>query len=161
MIRKAIDEDKNLLNEIYSHEAVWPWIKDDNVTEEFRYKLGEMIFDTTKSNSIILTDGKFISFWLKPMNSICYEVHTAVTPDGRGQYAIDIGEQAINWMFDNTNCRKIISYIPVDNRAATLFSLKCGFKKEGLITDSFLKDGKIINQHIVGRAKKCQQQDQL
>jgi len=157
MIRLATDKDKDLLNKIYSDDSVWPWIADDLVDAKFRHVLGTALLGIIKrDSSVVLTDGQYVAFWYKPMNSIMMEVHTATLPGGRGRYAVDHGKESVEWIFNYTQFTKIISFVPEDNRQALLFSYNCGFKKEGFTELSYLKDGQLIGQNIVGRAKICQ-----
>jgi len=151
LIKIATELDVPVLNDVYAHDDVWPWISDDYTPEKARYTLGSEVVSLPRS--LILTDGKGVAFLFKIINGITFDVHIAILPDARGTHGIECGKMAVEWIFKYTTCRKIIGYLPVTNRRAIHYALKCGFEKEGCIKKSFFKNGELIDQHLVGRSK--------
>lgn len=95
-------------------------------------------------------------FMIVPMTSRCCEVHTSILPAYRGR-AVEAAREAIKWIFANTPFEKIVSRVPAFNRLALRLSLKAGMRIEGINTRSFLKDGKLHDQYLVGVEKEsCQ-----
>ena len=90
---------------------------------------------------------------LKPWNTVTYEIHTCILPPYRGRAAIHAGKDAGAWMFENTQCRKIVTLVPEDNRPALFHALNSGMRKEGLIKDSFLQDGDLSDLILLGLEK--------
>lgn len=98
-------------------------------------------------------------FVLISQNSISVEIHTCLLPSMRGSKAFRAGELILNLIFKNYE--KVISWVPENNRKAKLFSLLLGFQVEGINRASFLKNGKLQDQILVGLTKGeylCQQQ---
>lgn len=96
-------------------------------------------------------------FLLIKHNSISIEIHTCLLPTLRGSKAIEAGKLILNLIFQKYE--KVISWIPEHNRKAKLFSIRLGFEIEGINRASFLKNGKIYDQFLVGLTKgefKCQ-----
>ncbi|HAV4987985.1 TPA: DUF2824 family protein [Acinetobacter nosocomialis] len=103
-----------------------------------------------------ITQGLFL---LIKHNSIAIEIHTCLLPSLRGSKAIEAGKLILKLIFENH--QKVISWIPENNRKAKLFAQMQGFQVEGINRASFLKDGKLLDQFLVGLTKGeflCQQQ---
>jgi RimJ/RimL family protein N-acetyltransferase len=103
-------------------------------------------------------------FIFVPRNTVMYEAHTAILPDGRGKNGVRAGKAALSWMFTETTCLKVISLVPTFNRMAGIFARWCGLTKEGFLKKSFLKNERLFGQTIYGITRKewekCQQQFQ-
>ena len=87
-------------------------------------------------------------YMLVPQNCATVEVHTCLLPLLRGVKAIQAGQLIIQYMFEQY--KKIISWIPVDNKKAELYSRLLGFKIEGISRESYLKNGKLQDMKLVG-----------
>jgi len=156
---RCTEKDEEKINYILGHESVYPWICDDGCSENIRYELGTLALE--RREWIILSPNENTIFLFIPVNSVMYDVHTNILPNGRGKLAIKAAKQAMEWMFTGTSCLKLISWVPVFNKAAIKFSLMCGLKKEGNSAKSFFKDGNLYDQILFGITKeefKCQQQ---
>ncbi|MCH7391815.1 GNAT family N-acetyltransferase [Acinetobacter dispersus] len=100
-------------------------------------------------------------FLLVSQNSISVEIHTCLLPSLRGIKAIEAGKLILNLIFQKYE--KVISWIPENNRKAKLMSYRLGFEVEGINRASFLKNGKLHDQFLVGLTKGeflCQQAQQ-
>ncbi|AWL18218.1 DUF2824 domain-containing protein [Acinetobacter nosocomialis] len=98
-------------------------------------------------------------FMLARHNSLSVEIHTCLLPSLRGSKAIDAGRLILKHIFENH--QKVISWIPENNRKAKLFAQMLGFHVEGINRASFLKEGRLLDQFLVGLTKGeflCQQQ---
>lgn len=141
--------DNDFFKSIARHPQVWPMITDDGCTEEF---------DFPESNLYLVAEsnGERIGFFmLSAINSICVEVHTIFHPKAFGS-VISYAVELINWVFNNTQFKKIITFVPSDNPKAKRLAEKAGMEAEGLIKGSYLRAGKLLDQHILG-VSKCQQ----
>lgn len=101
-------------------------------------------------------------FVLITQNSKSVEIHTCLLPTLRGSKAIEAGKLILSLIFKNYE--KVISWIPENNRKAKLFSLRLGFEIEGINRASFLKNGKLQDQFLVGLTKGeylCQSEQPL
>lgn len=87
-------------------------------------------------------------------NGVTWEVHTAVLPDGRGRAAIRWATLAFQFMFNRSDCRKIVTQVPTYNRAAYALARRVGMSVEGLNRSSFLKGGVLFDQHWLGMTEE-------
>lgn len=88
-------------------------------------------------------------FMLVPQNAVTAEIHTCLLL--RGKEAFQAGQLLLDYLF--SNYQKAISYTPSTNKKALFYALRLGFKKEGVLTQSFLKNGELLDQTLVGLTK--------
>lgn len=88
-------------------------------------------------------------FMLVPHNAVTAEIHTCLLL--RGKEAFQAGQLLLDYLF--SNYQKAISYTPSTNKKALFYALRLGFKKEGVLTQSFLKNGMLVDQVVVGLTK--------
>lgn len=88
-------------------------------------------------------------FMLIPQNAVTAEIHTCLLL--RGKAAFKAGQLLLEYLF--SKYQKAISYTPSNNRKALIYAIGLGFKKEGVLTQSFLKNGELLNQTLVGLTK--------
>lgn len=106
--------------------------------------------------------GKVAGLFLVHANSsVCYEMHTMILPEFRGAQASCAAQALLTWAFTTTPCRKMVTRIPDYNRAALRFAEANGMRQEGVNRASYLKDGLLIDQIMLGITKQewelCQQ----
>ena len=152
MIRRATIQDRDLINSIFNHEAVRDHIWDDSSKNSFPLDFGP-ILNMQGDLHYILTDGEQCAFMLLHSNGITRDVHSAILPSARGKRAIELGKESIQWVWDNTPVRKLMTWIPAYNTPAYAFARRCGFEIEGRLTDSWQKDGKLYDQILCGLRK--------
>ena len=92
-------------------------------------------------------------FMLNPLNCICYEVHTALLPEAWGR-SVEITKDGVLWLFENTPCRRVITNVPEYNRKALLLAKKTGMVQFGINPKSFLKNGVLYDQIMLGLSKE-------
>jgi hypothetical protein len=86
-------------------------------------------------------------YTLIPQNQVCWEIHATRT-FGTATSAAARGIQ--RWIFDRTECRRIVASIPATNRVAIRQAKACGFVEFGRNQRSFLKNGELIDQVLLG-----------
>ena len=93
--------------------------------------------------------------WLIPMSEQCYQIHlTEVIKKERG-YTLDFSREALRVGFASIpKIEKVFALIPVHNRLVIKLAQKCGFKKEGNLTNSFLYDGNMEDQVMYSLSKE-------
>lgn len=91
-------------------------------------------------------------FLFHPHNTICYEAHTMLLPRAHGR-AAECAGAAIGWMFHNTQCQRIITNVPAYNRHALRLARSVRMIEYGLNDKSFLKNGVLYAQHVLGISK--------
>ena len=144
MIFQSID--KEAISKIYNHPKVYKWISDDCSPRPYEPVINNSfiyLIDETKNGVIRI----------EPVNSICCQVHTALSPEIWGK-GFEFVKNATAWGFQNTRYMKIITLVPEYNRLAISLCKKCGFKQEGIIEKSFLKNWKLYDQILFGLTKK-------
>lgn len=98
-------------------------------------------------------DGKKLGVFLyAPQNHICREVHTILLPIAKGR-AKEAAIASGLWIFDNTNCMRIVTTVPEYNIPAFKLALEVGMKQYGINRKSFLKNGVLYDQHLLGISK--------
>lgn len=142
MIRRIVDVDH--VRRVFAHPDVWPWLVDDlapaPAPDQWR--------PLDPADVIYL--GTDQAVWMAvPTNSVTWDVHSAVLPEARGARAVGWGIEAARWMF-NHGARKLTTSVPADNRAALAFARRCGFRPEGINRLSWLKGGRMLDQHLLG-----------
>jgi RimJ/RimL family protein N-acetyltransferase len=85
-----------------------------------------------------------------PDSFASYLAHINVTPQMRGKQGIDAGKRAIEWTWSNTEKRRIWGAISADNVRAIRYAKLCGMKVFGRNEKSFMKNGKLTDQVLLG-----------
>jgi len=155
MIQRAVSADHaDKINRILIHPGIWNSIADDFSGEPQDYDCYEII-QKGEDVAIILSDFETIAFIVHRVNGITWEGHFAITPEKRKvKFLLQEAEEALNYIFEKTSCRKLIGFIPEDNKAGLLFLRECGFKVEGNCTKSILQDRILKDRVLVGLNKK-------
>lgn len=148
--------DMELVGHIVSHPAIWPHITDD-ATAEF-----SPIIDSDAAHWMLVDDGEPAGlFMVHAHNSVCYEMHTCLLPRTWGAQAKVAAQLLLKWAFEDTDCQKMITAVPAYNRAALRFAKAGGMMQEGVNRASFMKNGVLIDQIMLGITKQewktCQQ----
>lgn len=72
--------------------------------------------------------GGFIAINTEPR---VYEYHTQFLPEGRGLSAIEAGWESLAYMFNETDCEKIITQVNTNNKTAQRYTALFPFRKVG------------------------------
>lgn len=78
----------------------------------------------------LVTDSGF--FFLEPITSSVLEAHMAFYPEGRGKHALRAARQGLAYAFTELNALVVFGRIPVEDRAARLFTRMIGLKSDGV-----------------------------
>lgn len=136
----------------------WRWVADDasGKPEDFQPALGPGL------HYVLIEDERPRAvFFYHRRNGITFEVHTCPFHGLRGPRAIEAARLSLAWIFDNTDCRKVVTQVPFDNPLAHAFAKRAGMADEGVNRASFLKNGAVMSQHMLGVTEeefRCQQQ---
>jgi RimJ/RimL family protein N-acetyltransferase len=145
-----LSTDFDLINQIARHPDVFAGSADDGVTDSASVDMSAapMLYLLARCA------GEVAGFFaLQFHNSVMAEIHTCLLPHCRGAAAELIAKRVVDWIFSNTPCRKLTTMVPACNRPALFFAMRAGLRKEGLITESFLKGGVLHDQTILGLSK--------
>lgn len=88
-----------------------------------------------------------------PVNNIAWNPHLAILPEHRGR-GTEVMEKAIEWMFANTPCEKVVAFPPAYNAAMIRVFEKCGFRVEGCSPKSFRWNGELHARLLMGKEKR-------
>jgi RimJ/RimL family protein N-acetyltransferase len=144
-----------IVREIMSHPAIWPHIHEDTITE-----CNPIDHDGFHWMLALDAEGPCGVFLVHAINSVCYQMHTCLLPRIWGAEATKAAQELLKWAFIDTRCKKMTTAVPEYNRLALRFAKKGGMIQEGINMKSFLYNGVLINQIMLGITKEewlCQQ----
>lgn len=145
--------DYHLIKWVVTHPAIWKDVSDDfsPAPEQWEPIQSGLIW------YLLVKDGEDLLglFMLAPENTICWKVHTCLLPIARGRRAKEAAEQGIQWIWENTNCLRIITDVPKYNRQASLFARWSGMTEFGVNEKSYMKSSILHDQIMLG-VSKCQ-----
>lgn len=160
MITIERTRDMVLIRNIMTHPKIYSKISDDGCppAAEFQPAKDEMIIYA------LARDGSQpLGIWmLIPHNSVCWEIHTCLLPISYGERALKAAAAMLEWFWKHTDGNRLFTNVPSYNRLALRFAKKTGMKQFGVNEKSFLKDGKLYDQIMLGITKPegeqpCQQ----
>jgi RimJ/RimL family protein N-acetyltransferase len=156
-IKLARTHDMPLVAAIMSHPAIWPHIHEDGLDEPAP-------LDLDGFHWLLVDDGAPAGVFLAhPRGAACWEVHTCLLPRTWGRNAAHAACMLLTHLFDIIGCDKVVTNVPAYNRAALRFAKSSGMRVEGTNTASFLRNGVLEDQIMLGITRKewtCQQQSQ-
>ncbi len=88
-------------------------------------------------------------FMCVPHNSICLEVHTCLTSPLFGR-STEAALASLEWVWKNTGFQRIFTNVPIYNSLAHRLARNVGMILFGVNQRSFLKDGKLHDQLMLG-----------
>lgn len=154
-------QDYELVRQIMTHPRVYPHITDDGSPEADDYS---PIQSDQVWYVLVCEEAVTLGLWmLVPQNSICFEIHTCLLPVAYGGLARRAAELMAAWIWANTPCRRLVTTVPETNRLALRFAVRAGMQEYGRNPKSFMKDGQLLDQLLLGMSRpegQCQQQSQ-
>lgn len=134
-----------------THPNIYPHITDDGCppVEQFEPVISPAIwYVEARDNDVLLGLWAFV-----PQNAVCWEVHTCLLPHAWGDTAAIAAKELASWIWENTDCRRIVTTVPAYNRLAYRFARKAGMTEYGRNPKSFLKNGKLYDQLLLGLSR--------
>jgi hypothetical protein len=104
---------------------------------------------------VLVSEGSSLygMFVFLPDNAICWQVHVAFFRGASQQVTRAAGAGIVEWLWRNTPCRRLIASVPACNRAAVRYGVRAmGLVKYGVNEASFMKNGKLWNQVLMGKS---------
>lgn len=121
MIRRTQDAEQ--LNRIVNHPDIRPFVADMSV--------GELDLSPQVANAAnICLVGEFGAFLCFKFYEGCYEVHTQVLPEGRGEWTRRFAETGAHYMFTATDCVEILTRVPEGHMPALALTKTMGFRRQ-------------------------------
>jgi len=137
--------DKKAILKIINHNKVRKWVVDDLSPDNYTPFMHESVI-------VLMDDEKLGMIRIEPMNGICCQVHIATKPKMWG-HAVEFGQLAKEWLFKHTRYQKVVAMVPAYNRLAIRVCRKIGFKQEGVIERSFLRNWELHDWIVFGLNK--------
>lgn len=144
-------DDYEFIKSVVCDPKIWPFVSDDYCNlSEFEPDAGHLYLE-------VFDHERMGFFAIRPVNSIVFEIHTTMLPKAWGK-TLQYTKEVLEWIFENTNCQQVITFIPENNVKALKLAEKSGLTQKGFIENSWLKDGQLFGQYIFGivRGKSCQ-----
>ncbi len=149
MIRYQLN-DVEKVDAIMTHETIYPFVTDDGCPEASDFTSRPLL---QNPNIYCLGPNVTSLFIYVPVNSVTYDIHSHVLPESRKQ-SIELVLASAEYIFKQTKCLKIITWVPEFNKRALNLALKCGCRLEGVSHFSFQKNGKLYHQYLLGMTKE-------
>lgn len=147
-----LTHDMETVAAIISHPEIYPFCSDDGSppASEFTALETEAFFH------LLVTEDNVIMgvFSVQQLNAIMFEIHTSLLPCCRGRNARWAAELVIEWLFSNTRCLKLVSWVPNVTAPAARLAASVGMVREGICTASFLKNGQLCDMVLFGLSKR-------
>lgn len=100
---------------------------------------------------LMMNDTDFIGAYnLHAHNSVTVQIHAHVISAHRKQYSYETGMAALQWIIDNTEYQKVVAIIPTIYENVKRFTCSFGFQEEGINRQSYLKNGELVDQYLLG-----------
>ena len=150
--------DMALVASIMRNPAIWPHVHDDGTPLDWAPTDHESFYWMLVTLDSGAVGGVFL---VHQVNSFCHEMHTCLLPEVWGQQAYEAGQKLAAWVFSELNCQKLITAVPAYNRLALRFAKRGGMQQEGINRASFMRNGVMVDQIMLGITKEeliCQQQ---
>jgi RimJ/RimL family protein N-acetyltransferase len=149
--------DMEQVNSIMKNPAIWPHIHEDGTADDYRPS------DHEGLHWMVVRDGDEVlgMFLVHARGEVCFEMHTCLLPNCWGRRAAQAAQLLGKWVFNETRCEKLVTSVPSYNRLALRFAMAGGMRKEGVNQASYLRNGELVDQIMLGITKKewlCQQQ---
>ncbi len=141
MVKRTTDME--LVSRILNHPQVF-----DGITDDLSPK--PCVPDPT--HLFVVNEERTGLCQVTPFTGTTCVVHIAALPKLWGRFAPFVKE-VIEWGWENTRYTKIIGFTPACNRAALALARRAGFKEEGRITKSFLKNWELYDMIVFGLSK--------
>ena len=138
--------DMDLVKQVLTHPEIYPRITEDGAPPREEYNPpGKAIFVGGFLGDEIIG----LMIYHKD-TAVVWGCHVQVLPDYR-DYAFDFGKQALDWLKEMTNAKKVTAQIPVLYPDVIRFAEKHGFKNEGTNKQSYLKNGQLTDKVYLGK----------
>ena len=139
--------DIEMIKELITRDEIWSTIAEDGqVKENYSPKVeAECWLEVT-------VDDKVIALYnIHTKNCITVEFHAHVLPKYRKEYSRPSFVAAFRWIYENAPVyQKVVGQIPFCCENVKRFCENIGFKHEGVNRLSYLKNGEILDQWIMG-----------
>ena len=147
MIRAARTFDTELIKSIITRDDIWSTVAEDGRKKE------DYAPNVTDECWLLMTSNDDVVglYNLHAHNAVTIEIHAHVLPEHRNEHSKETGHEALQWIYSNSpEYKKVVAQIPVIYENVKRFTCGFGFKVEGVNRLSYLKNGAIVDQYLLG-----------
>ncbi len=142
------DSDADLIKGIITHEKLYDDVTDDFSPSRAEY---EPVMHPSVLYLIVRDHGTLQGlFFFHPINAVTFEVHTCLLPHAWGHAARLIAREMLKWLWQETDCVRLVTSVPEYNRKASIFARAAGMKEYGRNPESFMKGGQLYDILLLG-----------
>ena len=141
MVRRANDMDA--VSKIINHPKVFDMAKDDYTPDPVVADPDAFYIINDEETGVIRVD---------PISGCTCIVHVAALPELWGKTK-EFVKEALDWGLRNTGFMKAIALVPTENSLATKLCLDVGFRFEGFVCKSIMRDFELRDQFLFGLTK--------
>ncbi len=133
------------------HPRIFPHISDD-------YSNDVKVWQPTENEQVITllakdTEGIFGFGVFIPQTHMQYGSHMGFLPRSYGNLALQSFKEMLDWMWQNTQARRLVGEVPRNNRLGIRFARRAGFEVYGINKGSTLRGGVLLDQVCLGISK--------
>lgn len=141
--------DPILLKRIITDPKLWDRISDDYCPSRDDFQPNPNMLYV-----VVRDDQELLGLWAFHLhNAICWEVHTCLLPVAWGDRGRRAALEMAEWLWANTECLRLITNVPAFNRLAFKFAKAAGMEQYGVNKLSYMKQGKLRDQILLGLSK--------
>jgi RimJ/RimL family protein N-acetyltransferase len=135
--------DREYIRSVFTHPSIYPFVSEDHDPPADKWE------PVVNEHAIYLRPEEGgACFLFHPHTRIVWEVHSAVLPEYR-EHSLEYVTACAEWLRQNTPCKCLLTRIPKGNVRARRLAEAVGMRLQGILPNSFLKDGRLIDQAIL------------
>lgn len=129
------------VNSILNHPEVLPWVSGG-------YKGPLDMTESLSRDGVVALYGEHGGQVYNCLMPSLWEAHSAFTPKGRGEYAIEVTRQTLHWMFTRTDACEIVTRCPEGNAPAKALAKIIGGQLQFTRKQGWVMNGKPVSADI-------------
>ena len=151
MIEFERTQDMEKVREILVSPRIWPFFADDFAPSPGDFRPN----DDSRIWYVLAREGdRFLGvFMFIPQSKILWEAHVAMLPSAWGGAARRAWKEVIPWLFEHTDCERLIAEIAEYNRPALSFAQVAGMEQYGRNPRSVAWHGKMWDLVLFGLSR--------
>lgn len=142
-MRFATAADRAFVDAVMNDPVLRVWKRHDRSPE----RCDPEPYLTPPSFTVVCDDG---CFPIHAEGDGCYAVHVDLLPACRGLAAVERSREAMEFIFDNTDARVLLAYVPAMNPRARWVSRQLGFEPITTIPNAWPVAGQLFDIHVLG-----------
>ena len=139
--------DYKRIAQVANHPSVFPWICGKSTDRA-------CFFEAVNDRNNIFLFGEHGGFLFRNMNGRVFDAHSMVLPEGRGFWALQAAEAALDWIFDKTSAQEVTMSVPHGNLAVRALVKRLGAKMRGKIENGWHLKGKTVDVDVYSMMKE-------